>query len=324
MLNPIGTYQGSALGPLLFNIYATDMSLFLTDDASHDRCLVQYADDTQLAVLGSPRNVITVVDRLQRELAARSLSLSLWLGKNGLKVNAEKTQLIIIGTKQILRNLPPVTVNFMGSDITGSPTVKNLGVTFDQNLTFTDHVTDVARRCTGVLSGLSHCRHALPRETLTTLVQALAVSSIRYCIRVYGVCGVTQLARLQKLLNFGARVISGRRKYDHISDVLKNLQWLSAENRWRYHSLTMLKRMLDSGQPESLRNGIVTRGSVHGRSTRHAASLATPAIRTESGRRRFLYSAVTEYNGLPQELRDLGPRQWAYPVPRAFAEGAVW
>ena len=31
---------------------------------------------------------------------------------------------------------------------------------------------------------------------------------------------------------------------------------------------------------------------------------------TESGRRRFLYSAVTEYNGLPQELRDLGPRQF--------------
>ena len=138
--------------------------------------------------------------------------------------------LIIVGTKQNLHNLPPITVNFMGTGITGSPSVKKLGVTFDQNLTFTDHVTDVARRCTGVLSGLSRCRHAPPRETLTTLVQALAASSIRYCISVYGVCGVAQRARLQKLLNFRARVVSGRRKYDHISDVLKELQWLSAEN----------------------------------------------------------------------------------------------
>ena len=38
------------------------------------------------------------------------------------------------------------------------------------------------------------------------------------------------MVRLQKLLNFGARVISGRRKYDHISDVLKDLEWLTAAN----------------------------------------------------------------------------------------------
>ena len=308
MLNPIGTYQGSALGPLLFNIYATDMSLFLTDDNSHDRCLVQYADDTQLAVFGYPRDVAAAVNNLQQDLS----SVSLWLCKNGLKVNPDKTQLIVIGTKQNLRSLQPVTVNVMGTSINESATVKNLGVTFDKNLTFTDHVTDVARRCTGVLSGLSHCRHALPRETLTTLVQALAVSTIRYCISVYGVCGVTQRARVQRLLNFGARVISGRRKYDHISDVMKALQWLSAENMWRYHSLTMLKRMLHSGQPELLSSEVVTRGSVHGRNTRQANSIETPAIRTESGRRRFLYSAVTEFNTLPQELRDpgMGPRQF--------------
>ena len=159
-----------------------------------------------------------------------------------------------------------------------------------------------------MLIGLSHCRHALPQDTLSTVVQALVVSSIRYCISVYGVCGSTQMARLQKLLNFGARVISGRRKFDHISDVLKLLKWLTAENLHRYHSLTLLKRILSTGQPETLHNSLVTRGDIHHRLTRQADRLDRPVIRTESGRRRFLYSAVTAYNALPQNLREQGPR----------------
>ena len=32
----------------------------------------------------------------------------------------------------------------------------------------------------------------------------------------------------------------------------------------------------------------------------------TPAIRSEYGRRRYLYTAVSECNGLPSELRKLG------------------
>ena len=112
---------------------------------------------------------------------------------------------------------------------------------------FSDHVSEVVRRCTGILSGLSHSRHYLPKATLATLVQALAISSIRYSISVYGVCGVTQMSRLQRLINFGARVVSGRRKYDHISDVLKQLRWLSAVNMWRFQSVTLLTRALVGG-----------------------------------------------------------------------------
>ena len=119
--------------------------------------------------------------------------------------------------------------------------VRNLGVVFDQFMTFTAHIDDVVRRCTGILIGLSHCRHSLPSATLTTLVQSLVVSLIRYCLSVYGTCNTTQTGRLQKVLNFAARVISGRRKFDHVSDVLHELQWLTARNLHVFHTLTLLK-----------------------------------------------------------------------------------
>ena len=88
---------------------------------------------------------MAVVKSLEEDLAA----LSVWFRKNGLKVNAEKTQLIILGTRQNLRPLPPIAVEFMGTEVTAAHTAKNLGVTFDQSLSFSDHVNEVVRRGTG-------------------------------------------------------------------------------------------------------------------------------------------------------------------------------
>ena len=82
------------------------MPLFQPDDASHATCLVQYCDDTQLAVLGSPRDAGALVACLEQNLA----ELAVWLRKNGLKVNADKTQLMVLHTK-ISVNFHPLMSN---------------------------------------------------------------------------------------------------------------------------------------------------------------------------------------------------------------------
>ena len=294
--NPIGTYQGSALGPLLYSIYANDMPLY-ADDA----CIVQYADDTQVLVSGRPGDIGALTRSMEQNLS----HLSAWFGKNGLKINAQKTQLIALGTRQNLKQLPTISIEFMGATVPGSPTVRNLGVVFDQSMTFSAHTDDVVRRCTGLLIGLTHSRHSLPRTTLTTLVQGLVISLVRYCISVYGACNESQMERIQKVLNFAARVISGRRKFDRISDVLRDLEWLSAHNLYRFHALTLLKRTLVTAQPESLAANLVQRRHVHQRSTRQDDMLHLPSILAESGRRRFLYSTVTAFNALPPDIRDM-------------------
>ena len=197
----------------------------------------------------------------------------------------------------------------MGATVSASPAVRNLGVTFDPCLTYAAHVDDV-RRCTGILMGLSHSRHCLPQSTLITLVNSLVISLIRYCISVYGTCNVTQTTRLQKVLNFGARVISGRRKFDHVSDVMRDLEWLSAHNMHMYHALTLLKRTLDTSQPESIAVKLVRRRHVHQRTTRQDDLLQVPMIRSESGRRQFLYAAATAFNRLPPTICELGMREF--------------
>ena len=63
--------------------------------------------------------------------------------------------------------------------------------------------------------------------------------------------------------------------------------------------------MLATSEPGQLATDLDTRRSVHDRDTRNSEMLVTPTIRSESGRRRFLYSAVAKYNELSPELRNL-------------------
>ena len=241
LLNPIGTYQGSSLGPLLHNVYANDLPLY-TDNSTG---IIAYADDVQLYVSGQPRDIV----QLKRSLEGSLSVLSNWYGKNGLKLNAAKTQLIVLGTPEMTRRLPPITINFCGSTITSSDTVKNLGVWFDSDMSFVTHTTDVVRRCTGTLCGLSHSRHSLPATVMVTLVQGLVLSIIRYCLSVYGASNVTQRKRLQKLVRFAARVVSGRRK-DRVSDVINELGWLNTESLFRYQSIVLVNKMLATSEPQ--------------------------------------------------------------------------
>ena len=89
--------------------------------------------------------------------------------------------------------------------------------------------------------------------------------------------------------------------------MLRELKWLSAENMYLYHGLTLLNKIGHRSEPESLAQGLITRHDVPHRSTRQCDQLVTPQIRSESGRRRFLYSIVTTFNGLPAALRDMPP-----------------
>ena len=64
---------------------------------------------------------------------------------------------------------------------------------------------------------------------LPLIIDALVFSHVRYCAQVYASANRTTILRLQKVFKFAARVISGRRKFDHISDVLLQLDWLNVE-----------------------------------------------------------------------------------------------
>ena len=140
----MGVFQGSALGPLLFTVFSNDLSLF-----SGDAAVFQYADDTQLLVSGPQNDLGELISRMEA-------SLDGWFCGNALKVNTSKTQLMVFGSRQNLRKMPAFTVSLRDTELEPCAPVGNLGVVFDSTLSWEAHVSELSRRCTGLLIGLSY------------------------------------------------------------------------------------------------------------------------------------------------------------------------
>ena len=58
----------------------------------------------------------------------------------------------------------------------------------------------------------------VPAGVPGSLIDSLVLSQLRYCVEVYGNGSSENLDLIQKVLNFAARIISNRQKYDHITD----------------------------------------------------------------------------------------------------------
>ena len=294
-----GVYQGSSLGPLLFSIFVNDLSLHAAEAD-----IIQYADDTQILVSGHKSALSDLVTKLETSLK----TLDDYFTSNGLKVNDTKFELLPIGSRQNLRDLPEFSLKFRQTTLLPCSEAKNLGVTFDRSLTWDSHVSKLAQKCFGILTGISHIRHYLPPGTLPILVSALVLSHIRYCLSVYSNGSAKNLSTINKILNFAARVISGKKKFDHISSVRSNLGWLNPAAMAQVHTLSLFHKVRRNREPESLAVQLITNAEREDRvrSTRQDSLLCLPRIRgTAAGQRMFVYRAAAEYNALPREFADM-------------------
>ena len=60
----------------------------------------------------------------------------------------------------------------------------------------------------------AHKRHLLPKVVVTDVVEALVIPHVLYCLTVIFPMEEVQKRRLERILNFAARLLSGRRKFE--------------------------------------------------------------------------------------------------------------
>ena len=129
-----------------------------------------------------------------------------WMSSNRLRLNADKTQFIWLGTSHFLDVLQ---IN----SIPANDVVNNLGVYFDPELLMERQVNKLCQVCYFHLRRLRTVRRSLTKESLLTLVHAFVTSRVNHCNGVlYGSSGYL-LDRLQSVLNSAARLILSVSKF---------------------------------------------------------------------------------------------------------------
>ena len=99
-------------------------------------------------------------------------------------------------------------------------------MTLDQCLTFNNHVNSLTSGLMKKLAIIGRIKHLLDKTTLFIVINSLVFSKLYYCFSVLVGTSKSNIAKLQLVQNFAARLFSGKRKFDHISPTLRKLKLL--------------------------------------------------------------------------------------------------
>ena len=187
----------------------------------------------------------------------------------------------------------------MGSfPLVQSNSEKLLGVTVQADIKWTKHIDELKSKLQVRLHGLQTVRNIVNSMQMRKKVaEGVFMSVLVYCIPVWGGCGKTHVADLQVLQNVAAQHVLRLPRMSSRHKMYDELDWLTVSQLIFYHTMMLVYRIRNSGEPEYLAEKL--------RNENFRGNVIAPITRLTIVKNSFVVRGAHGWSSLPARLRSL-------------------
>lgn len=200
-----GVPQGSVLGPLLFIIYINDL-----DSCSPYVNAYLYADDAKFYMY-----IKSFFESIQLQIEVNNRSA--WFDEHLLSLNVAKCNSVSYGRKIECNN----TYYINGTALEKKEIVKDLGIIFDNKLTFREHINDKVNKSYSILGVIKRNFNNLSPEAFMMLYKSMVRSHLEYGVQIWNPHQKESIKKLEKVQMRATKLISSIKKLSYKERLIK-------------------------------------------------------------------------------------------------------
>ena len=228
-----------------------------------------------------------------------------WMNSNKLVINADKTHLMVMGTKRMAAMRREVSIQAGTFKISPTESETLLGGKLHQSMQWNQHIRDgessLLRQLTTRINGLKKISENETFHTRLMVANGVVMSKMAYLITLWGGAQLYLLKSLQVQQLTAARTVCGYFSYGWSTrKLLDRVGWLSVRQLIQFHTILQAHKTIKTGQPRPLFHSISTD---HPRNTRSAATGQIRFGESFKTQSTFKYRALQWYNRVPADVK---------------------